>query len=201
MAHSEFFGDSCQYCHRVLLQVIEPSGEWIVHPMMFYYEGGGLDPAQYAQFLGLSRAKVLSMRTDGTRLTKPTMVNDVERYSGSYLFLDPDVGIRARGKGSTRQVDAQQLADIARVRNGKIVLVFDQSYQPEKDLPRNRVAHKLQILRDDHNLHSGAVIVRTHPRLTCYVWVSTDHDPVDHLQDRILRELPIPDRFLVPCHH
>ena len=146
-------------------------------------------------------AKVLSMRTDGTRLTKPTMVNDLERYSGSYLFLDPDVGIRACGKGSTRQVDAQQLADIARVRNGKIVLVFDQSYQPEKDLPRNRVAHKLQILRDDHNLHSGAVIVRTHPRLTCYVWVSTDHDPVDHLQDRILRELPIPDRFLVPWHH
>ena len=200
MAHSEFFGDAFQYCHRVLLQVIAPPAEWIVHPMMFYYEGGGLDLAQYAQFLGLPRTSVLSETREGRRLTKPTMVNDVEPSADYYLFLDPDKGINMSGQGDTRHVSAQQLADIARARNGKGVLVYDQAFVREKDLPRNRVARKLQTLWDEHRLHSGAVIVRPSP-LTCYLWVSTGHDATDDVRDRILQQLPIPDRFVAPCPH
>ena len=200
MAHLEFFGDAFQYCHRVLLQVIAPPPRWIVHPMMFYYEGGGLDLAQYAQFLGLPYTAVLSETKDGRRLTKPTMVNDVEPYADYYLFLDPDKGINISGQGSTRHVSAQQLADIARARNGKSVLVFDQAFVPENDIPRNRVAGKLQTLWDGHKLHSGAVIVRTN-RLTCYLWVSSEHDAADDVRNKILQQLPIPDRFVAPCPH
>ena len=200
MAHQNSFGDAFQYCHRVLLQVIAPPDEWVVHPMMCYYEGGGLDLAQYAQFLGLPHTAVLSRTRDGTRLTRPTMVNDVEPYGDHYLFLDPDKGINMGGRGDTEHVSAEQLADIARARNGRSVFVYDQGFTREDNTPKERVGSRLQTLWDEHKLHSGAVIVRTSP-LTCYLWVSTRHDAVDDVRGRILQQLPIPDRFLLQCPH
>ena len=77
---------------------------------------------------------------------------------------------------------------------------MDQAFAREEDLPRIRVAHRLQILWEEHRLHSGAVIVRTSP-LTCYLWVSTEHDAADDVRNQILQQLPIPDRFVVPCPH
>lgn len=198
MAHAEFFGDSFQYCHRVLLRAIAPPDEWIVHPMLFRYEGGGLNPVDYAQFLGLPNTAVLSRETIGRRLTRQTMVGDVEPYANFYLFLDPDTGIAIQGGGDTSHVTAQQVADIAGTRNGQIVLIHEQGYEYEAGQPRDRVAQKLQCLWVDHQLHSAAIIVRTSP-LVSYVWVSTEHYPVDVVMDSILHELPIPERLLVPC--
>ena len=203
MVHAEFFGDAFQYVHRVLLHVIAPPNKWIVHPMLFRRvgggaPGGGLDLRHYAQFLGLPLEAVLPEAMNGIRLTRQTMVADVEPYVGYYLFLDPDTGIDENGGGSTKHVSAQQLADIAGARNGKIVLVFDHAYTFQAGQPQDRVAQKLQLLRRQNQLHGAAVIVRTSP-LVCYVWVSTMHDTVNDIRDRILQELPIPPRLLVPC--
>ncbi len=133
MAHAEFFGDAFQYAHRGLLHAIALPDEWIVHPMLFRTVGGGqpggrLNLTHYAQFLGLPSDAVLPKVRDGRRLTRQTMVADVEPYAGYYLFLDPDTGIDVNGEGSTKHVSAQQVAEIACARNGRIVLVFDHAY-------------------------------------------------------------------------
>ena len=203
MAHAEFFGDAFQFTHRGLLHAIEPPNKWIVHPMLFRSvgpgpPGGGLDLTHYAQFLGLPREAVLPEARNSIRLTRQTIVADVEHYAGHYVFLDPDTGIDENGGGSTKHVSAQQLADIAGARNGKIVLVFDHAYSFQAGQPQDRVAQKLQLLRRQNQLHGAAAIVRTSP-LVCYVWVSTMHDAVNDIRDRILQELPIPGRLLIPC--
>ena len=203
MAHAECFGDAFQYTHRGLLSAVARPDEWIVHPMLFRSvgggpPGGGLDLAHYAQFLGLANGAVLPAVRDGIRLTRQSMVADVRPYTSHYLFLDPDKGIDENGGGSTQHVSAQQLAEIAQERKGKIVLVFDHAYRREAGQPQDRVAQKLQALWCQNRLHGVAVIVRTSP-LVCYVWVSTMHDAVDDIMDRILQELPIPGRLLVPC--
>ena len=203
MAHAEFFGDSYQYCHRVLLRAMAPPDEWIVHPMLFRSvgggpPGGGLAIEDYAQFCGLPNAAVLPEERDGRRLRRKTMVADVQNYSSHYLFLDPDTGINVGGGGDTSHVAAQQLAQIAVARNGRIVLVHDQAYVYSADEAQHRVSLKLQDLRDLHQLHGAVVIVRTNPLVT-YIWVSTEHQAVDKVMRRILRTLPIPDRLLVFC--
>ena len=203
MAHAEFFGDAFQYTHRGLIRAIAPPNKWIVHPMLFRSvgrgpRGGGLDLTQYAQFLGLPREAVLSEVINDIRLTRQTMVDDVADHADDYLFLDPDTGINLKGRGSTAHVSAQQLAQIAGARNGKIVLVFDHANGREAGPPQERVARKLQSLCRQNNLHCAAIIVRTSP-LVCYIWVSKRHDPVHNIRDRILQELPIPCRLLVPC--
>ena len=203
MAHEEFFGDAFQYAHRGLLHAIAEPDEWIVHPMLFRSVGGGqpggdLDPARYAQFLGLVEDAVLPRVMNGQPLTRQALVRDVEPYLGHYLFLDPDTGIDENGGGSTKHVSAQQLAAITEARNGRIVLVFDHAYGREEGEPLGRVARKLQLLCQQYQLHSSATIVRTSP-LVAYVWVSTMHDQVENIRARILQQLPIPGRLLVPC--
>ena len=203
MAHAEFFGDAFQYTHRGLLRATAPPNKWMVHPMLFRSvgggpPGGGLDLTHYAQFLGLPREAVLSEVINDIRLTRQTMVADVAGYADHYLFLDPDTGIDENGGGRTTHVSAQQLAQIAGARPGKIVLVFDHAYGHQAGPPQDRVAQKLQSLRCQNQLHGVAVIVRTSP-LVCYVWVSTMHDAVNDIRDRILQELPIPGRLLIPC--
>ena len=203
MAHAGFFGDAFQYAHRGLLRAIALPNEWIVHPMLFRSVGsgqlgGGLNLTHYAQFLGLPRDAILPKARNGITLTRQTMAADVAGCVDHYLFLDPDTGIDGNGGGSTKHVSAQQLAEIAGARNGKIVLVFDHAYGHEAGRPQDRVAQKLQLLWCENRLHGGAVIVRTSP-LVCYVWVSTMHDAVDDIWGRILRELPIPGRLLIPC--
>ena len=159
--------------------------------------GGDLDPAHYAQFLGLAEDAVLPRVMHDRALTRQTMVRDVEPYVGQYLFLDPDTGIDVTGDGSTKHVSAGQLDDIAQMRNGGIVLVFDHAYGHEAGRPQDRVTLKLQLL--PHQLHGAAVIVRTSPSLVCYVWISTMHDPVEDTMRQILDNLPIPERLLVRC--
>ena len=203
MAHAEFFGDAFQYTHRGLLHATAPPNEWIVHPMLFRsvgggQPGGGLELTHYAQFLGLAREAVLPEVRNGRRLTRQTMVADVEPYAGYYLFLDPDTGIDENGEGSTQHVSAQQMAEIAGARNGRIVLVFDHAYGHAAGRPQDRVAQKLQLLWYQNRLHGVAAIVRTSP-LVYYVWVSTMHYAVDDIMGRILQELPIPARLLIPC--
>ena len=166
--------------------------------MLFRNEGGGLDPGDYAQFLGLPNTAVLSRENIGRRLTRQTMVGDVEPYANSYLFLDPDTGIAIHGGGDTSHVTAQQLAVIAGTRNGQIVLIHEQGYEYEAGRPRDRVGRKLLYLWCEHQLHGAAIIVRTSP-LVSYVWVSTEHHPVDVVMDSILCKLPVPDRLLVSC--
>ena len=205
MAHAEFFGDAFQYTHRVLLRAIAPPDEWIVHPMLFRSvgggpPGGGLVIADYAQFCGLPYTAVLPEGREGRRLTRQTMVADVQPYATHYLFLDPDTGIDVHGGGDTKHVEARQLAQIARARNGRIVLVHDQAYVYEAGEAQDRVSRQLHDLWAAHQLHGTAVIVRTTPLVT-YVWVSTEHQAVDEVMRRILRILPIPERLLVFCPH
>ena len=132
MAHAEFFGDSYQYAHRVLLRAIACPDKWAVHAMVFRGRGGGLDVDEYAEFLGLPRLIVISDTEGGKPLKWQTIVADVKPHSSRYLFLAPDTGI-AQGHGSTQHVGAKQLAEIALQPNRKSVLIFDHSY-PRKEL-------------------------------------------------------------------
>lgn len=145
MAHKEFFGDSYQYVHRVLLDAILPScrsDRWIVHPMMFREQGGGLDVDEYAKFLGVAPGAVLDQRRDGSELTGASLVKDVDERHGPYVFLDPDTGIdfgRLRletgvisWQGDRAHVKVDRLAKIAGQRGRKIVLVFDHAYDRER---------------------------------------------------------------------
>ena len=149
MAHIEFFGDSYQYAHRVLLGKIAPRQKWNVHPMMFRYRceckgapkrcpyepGGGLDLGEYASFMGLERKQVLPKCQQAKPLGRKNLVNDVRNCE--YLFLDPDTGIDLEERQvSQKHISGTELATIARQEGRSLVLVFDQSYKREK-LPLN----------------------------------------------------------------
>ena len=101
MAHAEFFGDAFQYTHRVLLRAIAPPDEWIVHPMLFRSvgggpPGGGLVIADYAQFCGLPYTAVLPEGREGRRLTRQTMVADVQPYPQSTEEMSVGAGRRCK---------------------------------------------------------------------------------------------------------
>ena len=147
MAHIEFFGDSYQYAHRVLLKELAHLGEWTVHPMMFRClckcqgdgclcePGGGLDLNKYASFLGLPREQVLPRDQQADPLTMENLEGDVQGCE--CLFLDPDTGIptrviRPNDKRLEEYLQANLLAEIARQEGRQIVLVFDHSYQQSK---------------------------------------------------------------------
>ena len=145
MAHKEFFGDSYQYAHRVLLHCILPSDQsdrWIVHPILFREKGGGLDVAKYAKFLGVDHGVVLESGKDGSALTGASLVKDVGDRPGPYVFLDPDTGIDfgkldpktgvVSWKKDQEHVRVKRLADIAKQTGRKIVLVFDHAYERER---------------------------------------------------------------------
>ena len=158
--------------------------------------GGGLNVGDYAQFLGLCTNAVLSEVEGERRLTRQTIVKDVEPYAGYYLFLDPDTGIDDGGMGDTSHVSSMQLAQIARARQGNIVLVHDHSYRREKGTPQDRVSRKIRTLWQQHRLYGAAIIVRSSP-LVCYVLVSTMHAAVDVVMKRIRQTLPIPKPYWI----
>ena len=155
MAHREFFGDSYQYSHRLLLETIPlHKGEWTVHPMMFRagcectgargrcpaVPGGGLDVDRYAGFLGLGRDQVLSV-DDGGPLPRRSLVADVDG-GHEYLFLDPDTGIDLAGRlRRPKHITGTELAAIARQDGRQLVLVFERSYRRE-NLALNAVANE-----------------------------------------------------------
>ena len=227
MAHEEFFGDSYQYAHRVLLHAIARPHEWKVHPMLFRNKGGGLNLDKYAKFLDLPREAVLEKKKHGPALKRGELEKDVEAYRNKYLFLDPDTGIdegegagehggeeqsptNGKTRSSTKHVGQDQLSEIANARNGKIVLVHDHAYRREKiqgtdgkklkgkDKALELVERKLRQLWNNYELHCAAVIVRTGP-CVCYIWVSKEWREVDTVSRRLRCQLPMPDWRLVPC--
>ena len=161
MAHIEFFGDSYQYAHRVLVKELAHLGEWTVHPMMFRRmckcrgdrcpskPGGGLDLNNYASFLGLRREQVLPNAQQTEPFTMENLGGDVQGCE--CLFLDPDTGIPARiirpnDERQEEYLQANLLAEIARQEGRQIVLVFDHSYQQNK-LARGKVrAREVPVL-------------------------------------------------------
>ena len=113
-------------------------GEWTVHPMMFRSRcecsgaphrcpnepGGGLDPNDYASFLGLRPEQVLPRDQQDGPLGWRTLVNDVQCCE--YLFLDPDTGIDTEGgRGRQKHIRGTDLATIARQEGRRLVLVFE----------------------------------------------------------------------------
>ena len=145
MAHIEFFGDSYQYAHRVLLETIAPRCKWTVHPMMFRSRcecsngtlrrcpnepEGGLSLNDYATFLGLKREQVLPQNIKNEALSWKSPVEDVR--DGEYLFLDPDTGIDLEeDQGRQKHVRKTDLVRITRQRGRLLVLVFEHSYKRE----------------------------------------------------------------------
>ena len=145
MAHIEFFGDSYQYAHRVLLETIAPRCKWTVHPMMFRSRcecskgaprrcsnepGGGLCLNDYATFLGLQREQVLPRGQQAEPLYRQTLEQDVQ--NSNYLFLDPDTGITMNGRRTgQKHISGNELVTIARQEDRPLVLVFEHSYKRE----------------------------------------------------------------------
>ena len=145
MAHREFFGDSYQYSHQLLMETIPVhGGEWTVHPMMFRSRcecrgapgrcpavpGGGLDVERYAGFLGLRPNQVL-VGNEGGPLPWQGLIGDVD-HGYEYVLLDPDTGIDLEGRlGRQRHVRGADLAAIARQEGRRLVLVFERSYRRE----------------------------------------------------------------------
>ena len=140
MAHIEFFGDVYQHAHRVLLDVARPACDdegWIVHPMMFRNNGGGLEIGDYAGFLGVDEDAVLDRDGNGRRLDSPIRPEQVAHRPGAYVFLDPDTGINF-DNGGQKHVGARRLAQIAEQVGRRIVMVFDHAYPRETIRVANR---------------------------------------------------------------
>ena len=155
MAHKEFFGDAYQYAHRVLLDSVLPACNeegWIVHPMMFRNNGGGLDIVSYARFLGVDEGAVLERDGNGIPLTHPIHPEDVEHSPNAYVFLDPDTGITF-GDVRQKHVGAECLAQIANQEGRRLVMVFDHAY------PRVRIRVDKRT-HEGPRIHDGACGVR-----------------------------------------
>jgi hypothetical protein len=147
MAHKEFFGDAYQYAHRVLLDLALPAYDpegWIVHPMMFRNNGGGLDIGAYAGFLGVDEETVLDRDGNGRRLDSPILPEHVAHRPGANVFLDPDTGINF-GNGGQKHVGARRLAQIANQEGRRIVMVFDHAYRRERITVAYRTHEGLRI--------------------------------------------------------
>lgn len=192
--HNDKFGDSYDYVKRVFLQTIAEPGAWFVHPMLFYYDGGGLDLDAYAGLLGLSPEAILSER-DGNnrRRQRADLVEDAADSPHQYLFLDPDTGINRNldARRTSEHVTVAELLEITCERPGKVVLVFDHAFRDGGDAV-DKVRAKLDLFRgQDPPLYRAAVIVREH-RCVCFVWLSTAKSEVQQVTDRLRQQLKIP---------
>ena len=159
MAHKEFFGDAYQYVHRVLLESALPARDeegWIVHPMMFRNNGGGLEIGDYAGFLGVDEGAVLERDGNDQPLSSPIQPEDVKHRPGPHVFLDPDTGIDLGNGGKNKNkthVSAWCLARIANQAGRRIVMTFDHAY------PRIRVRVDARTY-EGPRIHDGACGVR-----------------------------------------
>ena len=176
MAHIEFFADSYQYAHRVLLETIAQRSKWTVHPMMFRSgcecrgtphrcpnePGGGLDINHYATFLGLRREQVLPRDQQAEPLGWETLVDDV--HGCEYLFLDPDTGIDLEGRqGRRKHIRATDLVTIARQEGRLLVLVFEHSYKRENltlaAVPRDEIGFLCNVCQQLMNVRNQGRIL------------------------------------------
>ena len=121
--HSDKFADSYDYVKRVLLGMIAPPHDWLVHPMLFYatrqnpIPGGGLDIGQYAQLLNLPEDAVVHE----IEMTWRSVAKDVSQHPNGNLLIDPDKGIPERhtnraAVGGTQHVAVGTISKIARAR-------------------------------------------------------------------------------------
>ena len=168
------FGDSHDYVKRGLLLTIAEPDKWIVHPMPFYFDGGGgrLDLDDYATFLGLPHTSVMGHRNKENRrahlLSPGNLLQDVARFSHHYLFLDPDTGVNDKEVGGTKHITVSQLTKIAEQRADKIILVFDQSFNRGGEA-KDKLEEKLKLFE----IGSRFCIVRASPYMTTLALASS----------------------------
>ena len=105
------FGDSHDYVKRGLLLTIAEPDKWIVHPMPFYYDGGGLDLDDYATFLGLPHTSVMGHRNKENRrahlLSPGNLLQDGCTLLAPLSVPRPRYGCQRQGGGRHKAYNSQ----------------------------------------------------------------------------------------------
>ena len=146
----KFFGDSYDIVKQSFISWLKPFGPWTVHPM--FTEDPGTDQARkFADFLQaeLLPTKVMKARADLATCFAPC--RDVDN-----LFIDPDTGVRIKGRQSVRHILGETLVEIVCDRPQALTLVFDQSYTRAAEVERTKEIRRKLAFFAGHNVYGLA---------------------------------------------
>jgi hypothetical protein len=182
-----YLGDSYDIVKQSLLRVLAAEGSWATHPMF-------TDPVSperlscYRRLLGtpILSDEVLTSGVDRDAYLAPA------RDGREHVFLDPDTGIRlrsTRGKKAPQYIFGSELMEIAKVRQGRLTLVYDQSLA--RGAEGQQLQNKLSWFTTE-DVYGVAYVSHA-----CFVLLGTDRSMVKGAFELLKKETGLPEyRFL-----
>ena len=188
--HPSKFGDSYDIVKRSILEWLSCCGEWSVHPMLFTKPFCESFAKRFSEFLGV--ALVENQPLD--KLTCRASLLEVAKSATSHLFLDPDTGLRLPPSPPTpKHLRAEDLVKIAKAREDKLTLVFDQSIHRVKNAePRVKQLKKKLLWLREKKVHGVAYCSHAN-----FVLVSTDEEVLNKAKRTLMDASKLPNCRLV----
>ena len=178
--HPKYFGESHDMAKRQIMRWLAPDERWTAHPMWFDQRPG--DPCvpnfpdQYAKALGVRI--VDADPEDRSRF------HEAAASCGEHLLLDPDTGLW-QGRNSKKHVTVEQFIQIVKspCRQGKLTLIYDQSYRRDKVNIWNQTETKLRVLHD-LGVHVVAYMAHEGSKVR-FIWASPDPELIKDATHRM----------------
>lgn len=181
--HPKYFGESHDMAKRQIMEWLAPGEPWAAHMMWFNQEKGDL---AYPNFQQEYEAALRVNHVDACPQDRGTFLAAAQNC-GDHLLLDPDTGLWTRKTG--KNVTYEQFEQIvgSENRQGRITLIYDQSYvRGDGDVWKQTKA-KLLELRLNLNIHAAAYIVHA-GSFVRFIWASTDCELINRATRRMQGE-------------
>ena len=186
--HPKYFGESHDMAKRQVMEWLAPKGPWAVHLMWFNHQREDPPypnfPQEYERALGVNHL--------GADAQDRGAFLEAAQNCGEHLLLDPDTGLWT--PGNNRHVTFEQFVQIVGSdnRQGKLTLIYDQSYLRDGRNVWEQTQAKLWSLRGlNLNIHAAAYVLHagTFVRL---IWASTDCMLITRATQRMQEESGYP---------
>ena len=191
-----FFGESHDLAKREIMRWLAPQEPWAAHPMWFEQ---GQENQEEPDFLEKYQAALgVDTIVGGVDQNWDDFPEDAQGCQGN-LLLDPDTGLwtPANGRRSRKHVTIRQFVRIVESREpqGKLTLIYDQSYIRSGHNIRTQTEAKLRTLRGSH-VHSVAYLAHEGSKMR-FIWAATDRHAITNATHRMQTESNFPHwRFI-----
>ena len=185
--HPKYFGESHDMAKQQIMQWLAPDEQWAAHPMWF--DQRAEDP-RHPNFPD-KYAKALGVRiVDGDHRDR-SKFHEVAATCGEHLLLDPDTGLW-QGRNSKKHVTVEQFTQIVKsqVRQGKLTLIYDQSYRRDKVNIWKQTEAKLRNLRGK-DVHAVAYMAHEGSKVR-FIWASRNPETIKDATQRMQEKSGFP---------
>ena len=186
----KFFGESHDMAKRQIMNWLTPDKPWAAHPMWFCQNPEDPDAPDFLE----KYSAALDVRiVEGNPRCWNNFPQEAETCP-EHLLLDPDTGLSQprNGRRSRKHVTLSQFTQIARSpnRQGKLTLIYDQSYFRQGHDLRVQTQAKLRTLRGS-GVHSAAYMAHEGTKVRL-IWASTDYQAITDATRRMQKMSQFP---------